>query len=78
MAPPVIFIFGLGYVELAFGHMRAAAGWSVRGTTRQPKNFTVERGAGWDLIPFRDQKMSDPARALGGVSAISSTSAPVT
>lgn len=78
MAPPVIFIFGLGYVGRAFGHMMAAAGWSVRGTTRQPDNFTAERGAGWDIIPFRDQeKMPDPARALDGVSAILSTIAPI-
>ena len=78
MAPPVIFIFGLGYVGRAFGHMMAAAGWLVRGTTRQPDNFTAERGAGWDIIPFRDQeKMPDPARALDGVSAILSTIAPI-
>ena len=78
MAPPVIFIFGLGYVGRAFGHMMAAAGWSVRGTTRHPENFTAERGAGWDIIPFRDQqKMPDPARALDGVAAIVSTIAPV-
>ena len=46
MAPPVIFIFGLGYVGRRFGHMMAASGWSVRGTTRQPDNFAAERAAG--------------------------------
>ena len=46
MAPPVIFIFDLGYVGRAIGHMIAAAGWSVRGTTRQPENFNAERGTG--------------------------------
>ena len=56
MVPPLIFIFDLGYVGRAFGHMMGAAGWSARGATRQPKNFTAERGAGWGLIPFRDQK----------------------
>ena len=54
MAPPVIFIFDLGYVGRAFGHMMAAAGWSVRGITRQPENFTAERGAEWSIIPFDD------------------------
>ena len=60
MASPVIFIFGLGYVRRAYGHMMTAAGWSVRGTIRRPKNFTAEHGAGWDLIPFRDQKNAGP------------------
>ena len=78
MVSPVIFIFGLGYVGRAFGHMMAAAGWSVRGTTRHPENFTTESGAGWDIIPFRDQeKMPNTASALDGVSAILSTIAPV-
>ena len=74
MAPSVIFIFGLGYVGRAFDHMMAAAGWSVRGTTRHPENFTTESGAEWDIIPFRDQeKMPNTASALDGVSAILST-----
>ena len=74
MAPPVIFIFGLGYVGRRFGHMMAASGWSVRGTTRQPDNFAAERAAGWNIIPFSDQqKMPEPARSLDGVSAILST-----
>ena len=60
MPPPVIFIFGLGSVGRAFGQMMAAAGWLVRGTTRQPENFTAERAAGWDLIPFRDRKNTGP------------------
>ena len=60
MQPPVIFIFGHGCVGRAFGHMMAAAEWSARGTTRQPENFTAERGAGWDLIPFRDRKNTGP------------------
>ena len=78
MAPPVIFIFGLGYVGRRFGHMMAASGWSVRGTTRQPDNFAAERAAGWNIIPFSDQqKMPDPARSLDGVSAILSTIAPI-
>ena len=78
MAPPVIFIFGIGYVRRAFGPMMTTAGWSVRGTTRQPENFTAERGARCDIIPFRDQKNApDSTRALDGVSAILSTIAPV-
>ena len=78
MAPPVIFIFGLGYVGRRFGHMMAASGWSVRGTTRHPDNFGAERAAGWNIIPFSDQqKMPDPARSLDGVSAILSTIAPI-
>ena len=78
MAPPVIFIFGLGYVGRRFGHMMAASGWSVRGTTRQPDNFAAERAAGWNIIPFSDQqKMPDPARCLDGVSAVLYTIAPI-
>ena len=47
MAAPVVFIFGLGFVGRALGHMMAAAGWSVRGTTRQPEKFAAEAAAGW-------------------------------
>lgn len=50
MAPPVILIFGLGYVEREFGSMMAASGWSVRGTTRHPDNFAARRGVVWDII----------------------------
>ena len=78
MPPPVIFIFGHGCVGRAFGHMMAAAEWSARGTTRQPENFTVEIGAGWDLTRFVTKKTPRTARALDGVSAILSTSASVT
>jgi len=74
MAKPVVFIFGLGYVGRALGHMMASAGWSVRGTTRQPEKFAAEAAAGWDIIGFSDkQKMPDPDRALDGVSALLST-----
>ena len=54
MTPPVIFIFGIGYVGRAFGPIMTTAGWSVRGTTSKPENFTAERGARYDIIPFRD------------------------
>ena len=74
MATPVVFIFGLGFVGRALGHMMAAAGWSIRGTTRQPKKFAAEAAAGWEIIGFSDQqKMPVPARAVDGVSAILST-----
>ena len=77
MAPPVIFIFDLSYVGRAFGHMMAAAGLSVRDTTRQPENFNAERGAGLDLIPVScPKRMPGPARPLGRASASLSTSAP--
>ena len=73
-----ISIIGLGYVGRRFGHMMAASGWSVRGTTRQPDNFAAERAAGWNIIPFSDQqKMPDLARSLDDVSAILSTIAPI-
>ena len=73
-AAPVVFIFGLGFVGRALGHMMAAAGWSIRGTTRQPEKFAAEAAAGWEIIGFSDQqKMPVPARAVDGVSAILST-----
>ena len=74
MAAPVVFIFGLGFVGRALGHMMAAAGWSIRGTTRQPEKFAAEAAAGWEIIGFSDQqKMPVPARSVDGVSAILST-----
>ena len=74
MPAPVIFIFGLGYVGRALGHRLAAAGWQIRGTTRQPESFAAEIAAGWDVIAFSDQqKIDDPHRAFAGVSSILST-----
>lgn len=74
MAQPVVFIFGLGFVGRALGHLMSAAGWSIRGTTRQPEKFLAETAAKWEIIPFSDQqKMPVPARAVDGVAAIIST-----
>ena len=56
MASPVIFIFGLGRVRHAFGHMIAAARWLVRYTTRHPDNFTAERRARWDITRLVTKK----------------------
>ena len=58
MAAPVVFIFGLGFVGRALGHMMAAAGWSIRGTTRQPEKFAAEAAVGWEIIGFSDQPLT--------------------
>ena len=70
MAPPVILIFGLGYVEREFGSMMAASGWSVRGTTRHPDNFAARRGVVWDIISVHNQKHVGPSARSRRVSAI--------
>ena len=72
--PPVIFIFGIGFVGRPLGHMLAKAGWQIRGTTRTPEKLAAETAAGWDIYPFSDkQPLADAPAALDGVDAILST-----
>ena len=71
---PVIFIFGLGFVGRPLGHALAAAGWEVRGTTRDPSKFSAEIAAGWQVYPFSDSMpLADPVAALADVDAIITT-----
>ena len=69
-----IFIFGLGYVGKSFGHLLAADGWKIRGTTRTPARLADEIAAGWQVLPFSDsQPLTDPRAALDGVDALLTT-----
>mgnify|MGYP001243721840 FL=1 len=69
-----IFIFGLGYVGRSLGHLLAADGWKIRGTTRTPARLADEIAAGWQVLPFSDsQPLIDPSAALDGVDALLTT-----
>lgn len=69
-----IFIFGLGYVGRPLGHLLAADGWSIRGTTRTLERFSDEIAAGWQVLPFAaNQPLADPQAALDGVDALLTT-----
>lgn len=70
----IIFIFGLGFVGRPLGHRLAAAGWQIRGTTRQPEKLAAESAAGWQIHQFSDESpLADPETALSGVDAILTT-----
>ena len=69
-----IFIFGLGYVGRPLGHLLAADGWKIRGTTRTPARLADEIAAGWQVLPFSDsQPLTDPRAALDEVDALLTT-----
>ncbi len=69
-----IFIFGLGYVGRSLGHLLAADGWKIRGTTRTPARLADEIAAGWQVLPFSDsQPLVDPSAAIDGVDALLTT-----
>ena len=72
--PPVIFIFGIGYVGRPLGHLLARAGWQIRGTTRRPEKLADEIAAGWQVYPFSESEaLTGPKTALAGVDALVST-----
>ena len=69
-----VFIFGLGYVGRPLGHRLAAAGWQVRGTTRNPSRLAAQAEAGWQIHEFADDRpLADPEAALDGVDALITT-----
>ncbi len=69
-----VFIFGLGYVGRPLGHRLAAAGWQVRGTTRNPSRLAAKAKAGWQIHEFADDRpLADPEAALDGVDALITT-----
>ena len=69
-----VFIFGLGYVGRPLGHRLAAAGWQVRGTTRNPSRLAAQAEAGWQIHEFADDRpLADPEAALEGVDALITT-----
>ena len=69
-----IFIFGLGYVGRPLGHRLAAAGWRIRGTTRNPDRLAAESATGWQIHRFTDDSpLVDAPAALAGVDAVLST-----
>ncbi len=72
--PPVIFIFGIGYVGQRLGRLLEKSGWQIRGTTRTPEKLVDEIAAGWQIYRFSDsQPLADPKSALDGVDALVST-----
>lgn len=71
---PVIFIFGLGYVGRRLGHVLAAKGWHIKGTTRDPARLSKEADAGWDIYPFStDRPLAEPEAVLADADAILTT-----
>lgn len=71
---PVIFIFGLGYVGIRLGHVLAAKGWHIKGTTRDPSKLSKQADAGWEIYPFStDKPLADPQMVLADTDAILTT-----
>ncbi|MDF1587518.1 SDR family oxidoreductase [Marinimicrococcus flavescens] len=74
---PVLFCFGLGYTAQVLARRLHAAGWEVRGTTRDPAKAARLEAQGWRAFPFqRGQPLADPASALAGVTHLLVSIAP--
>ena len=73
-----IFIFGLGYVGATLAQQLSAAGWRIRGTTRNPAALANATTADWNIFSFSaGHGLEDPSFSLNGVDAILSTIAPI-
>ncbi len=67
--------FGLGYSARVLARRLAVAGWSIRGTTRQPDKVAALAAAGWAGFVF-DRAHPLPPAALDGVTHVLTSIAP--
>lgn len=69
-SPGTIFCFGLGYSAMALSRRLDAAGWTVRGTCREPARKAALGALGISAAIFDGETPMDPADLLQGATHV--------